>query len=400
LRDTTREDSLEDQLRQTQKMEALGRLAGSIAHDFNNVLAAIMSNVSLLRLKLPDADLGQYLERIERSVDSASQLTRQLLEFSRGAFSSTGPVELNPLVETALLIVERSVEPSITVECHLEDGLPPVQGDAGRLQQVLLNLLLNARDAMPDGGTLTVSTSLVPTPPGLRAGTCEDTSSCIRLTVADTGLGMSPETASRIFEPFFTTKDRTRGTGLGLAVVYGIVRDHGGVIRVQSAPAKGSRFEVFLPPATHETSPGVEPDRPSPKRFATVLVVDDDSDVRGGVCEILAEKGYTVFEASESAEAVSLLREHAADIDLVLLDVTMPGPSGLETMKQLRRVKPAVRVVLSSGYGLGVWRPGRDGAPPDAVLPKPYSVATLLETIRTTLGEAPRGSVEPSPPTD
>ncbi len=393
LHDETNVHRMQQELIKIQRIEGMSQLAGGVAHDFNNVLAAIMSNISLLRLKIQDADQGQYLERIERSVDSASQLTRQLLEFSRGTLSSTGPVELNPLVETALVIVERSIDSSITIECHLEDALPPVQGDAGRLQQVLLNLLLNARDAMPDGGTLTVSTSLVPSPPDLPDESCEGTSSCIRLAVVDTGLGMTPETASRIFEPFFTTKGRSKGTGLGLAVVYGIVRDHGGTIRVQSAPNKGSRFEVLLPPATEDAPPGVEPDESSLNRPPTVLVVDDDSDIRGGVREILTEKGYAVVEASKPAEALSLIRERAEDIDLVLLDMTMPGPSGLETMNKLREVRPDVSVVLSSGFGVGVWKPEFGGKPPDAVLPKPYSITTLLETIATVLNAVPRGEV-------
>jgi len=388
IHDETETRKMREEMVRIQRLESMSDLAGGIAHDFNNILAAIMANASMLELGLEDPEKRVYTERIQASVESASRLTGQLLQFARGSLQKTELVDLNALVDDTLLILERSIDPNITIRRELDPQLPPVEGDPGRLQQILLNLLVNARDALPDGGVITIRTARSGPPadhtdPAIMPGELSS-DPWICLSVSDTGHGMTEATKKRIFEPFFTTKGRTKGTGLGLAVAYGVVRDHGGAIQVESAPGRGATFHVFLP-----TAPGSAPAReespadPVPEAMATILVVDDDEAVRHGLTSMLESAGYRVIQAADGIEAMAVFRKDHATIDAVILDMTMPGPSGIEIMDDLRKVNADIPVVLSTGYIEGGWDLG--SRPPDAFLHKPYGRVLLLKTLTEVL---------------
>lgn len=391
LHDETEAHKMREELVRIQRLESMSDLAGGVAHDFNNILAAIMANASMLELHLEDAEQRVYTERIQASVESASRLTGQLLEFARGSLRKTELVDLSALVNDTLLILERSVDPDIIVHRQLDEDLPPVEGDPGRLQQILLNLLVNARDALAEGGVITIRTARSCPPMDQTGGAIVSgrptASTWIRMTVSDTGCGMDEATRKRIFEPFFTTKGRAKGTGLGLAVAYGVVRDHGGTIRVESAPGHGTTFDVFLPATTDTAAPTAGmASRAHQSRSATVLVVDDDEAVRCGLVAMLTSAGYRAVEAVDGVEALEVFRRDNASIDVVILDMTMPGPSGIETMKSLREVAAGIPIVLSTGYSEGVW--DRETDAPEAFLQKPYGRDLLLTTIEKVLDQA------------
>jgi len=388
LHDETETHRMEEELIRVQRLESMSELAGGIAHDFNNILAAIMANASLLELAAEDGKQRLHTRQIQASVESAARLTRQLLEFARGAPRTTELVDLNELVEDTLLILERSIDPNITVRRHLSQDLPAVEGDPSRLQQILLNLLVNARDALPHGGEIAVATDRAPPAPKPTdpAIVPEELSSrpMVKVSVADNGHGMDEATRKRIFEPFFTTKERGKGTGLGLAVAYGVVRDHGGVLRVDSKPGEGSTFTVLLPSVT-----GKAPARRSSGAgqakggTATVLVVDDDADVRQGLTAMLESSGYHTLEAKDGLVALQILRQERHGVEAVILDMSMPGPNGVETMKAIRELDPTLRIILSTGFS----EEGRgdDANPPDAYLDKPYGLESLLTTLEEVL---------------
>jgi len=385
LHDETDKVRLQEELIRSQRLESMSDLAGGIAHDFNNILAAIMANASLLELKLDAPELTPYIEGIQTSVESAARLTSQLLQFARGSLRRTELVDLNALVEGTLLMLERTLDPNIIVGRKLAKELPPVEGDPGRLQQILLNLLINARDALGDGGQITVETAPSPPPEDLidpSAGGVPG--EWVRITVADTGHGMDEATQKRIFEPFFTTKGRTKGTGLGLAVAYGVVRDHGGALRVDSAPGTGAAFHVFLPAASGDAAAAWNAASPEIREaHGTILVVDDDEAVRRGLAAMLDSAGYRIIEAADGLQALEIFGRDHELIDAILLDMTMPGPDGIETMARLRGISQGIPIVLSSGYSEGGW--DRESRPPDAFLQKPYDLEELLTTVQEVL---------------
>ncbi len=387
LHDETDKLKLQDELVRAQRLESMSDLAGGIAHDFNNILAAIMANASLLELKVNAPELEPYIEGIQTSVESAARLTSQLLQFARGSLQKTELVDLNALIDGTLLMLERTIDPNITVGRRLAEDLPPVEGDPGRLQQILLNLLINARDALPEGGSIIVETARSTRPEDLldpAAGA--ESREWARITVSDTGHGMDEATRKRIFEPFFTTKGRTKGTGLGLAVAYGVIRDHGGAIRVDSAPGRGTTFQVFLPAASGTVAAGSkEPSGAIQECAATILVVDDDEAVRHGLTAMLDSAGYRWVEAADGLEAVEIFQGEHRSIDAVILDMTMPGPNGIETMKRLRDIAPEIPIILSTGYSEGGW--DRETRPPDAFLHKPYGRKLLLTTLQKLLDD-------------
>ncbi len=352
--DITHEIQLEEQLRQSQKMEAIGQLAGGVAHDFNNLLTAINGYSSLALQKIEENHpLRNYLEEIKKAGDRAANLTRQLLAFGRKQILQPLPINLNDVVGDMNKMLRRLIGEDIVLSARLDSSLKRIQADPGQIEQVLVNLVVNARDAMPQGGTLTIETAMVDFDEeyaGKRLGTRPG--SYVMLAVSDTGTGMDEQTQARIFDPFFTTKDKGKGTGLGLSTVYGIVKQSGGNIWVYSEPGRGTTFKVYLPPIE---SAGIQAEKakvevPIPRGSETVLLVEDEDVVRGLTRQILEQAGYEVVESARGKEAIRLYTESDRSIDLLLTDVVMPETSGKEVADQLTALKPGLKVLFMSGY--------------------------------------------------
>ncbi len=391
LRDVTERRRAEETLRRTeerflhaQKMEAIGRLAGGVAHDFNNIMSIISNYASLLRADLPPgaADAAAALDEITRAAARATRLTRQLLTFSYRHATRVGAVDLNAVVADVEKLLRRLLGEDVELVVHAHPGAAHVRGDAGQVEQVLMNLAVNARDAMPEGGRLTVETREPEAPPGAAP------SPFVELTVSDTGLGMDAETRSHVFEPFFTTKEAGRGTGLGLATVYGIVTGFGGDIQVESEPGRGTTFRIFLPRAegpsrAASTAPGAAAEVPGGAE--TILLAEDDDAVRELTRGILRRYGYRVMAARNAGEALLLAEQHAGPIHLLLTDVVMPYLSGPELVQRLAPLRPGMRVVYMSGYTAGhIGR--RDSVLPGEVLvTKPFTVEELARAVRGAL---------------
>ncbi|MFT5432116.1 MAG: two-component system cell cycle sensor histidine kinase/response regulator CckA, partial [Myxococcota bacterium] len=385
LRDVTEQRALEMQLVQAQKMESLGLLAGGIAHDFNNILCGILGYASLLTVRLQaDEKSRRQLQTIEQSARRAQDLTSQLLGFARGGKYNPTAVQIGDVLTESLALLDRLIGQHIEIRTRLQPGLPTVEGDATQLQQVVMNLCLNARDAMPDGGTLTIETSLCDSATLATAhGPIWRPGPFVRLMIRDTGIGMTKETVHRVFDPFFTTKEKGKGTGLGLALVYGVIKNHGGCVDVQSTPGGGASFQCYLPasdalPAALDTPVAVPA---VGRRSGCILVVDDDQVVRSLVRDILEPHGYRVLLAEDGLAAVELFGVRHAEIDLVILDMLMPRMDGLQAYFAMRDIDPALRVVLCTGYSQD-HRAGellRTGAV--GFLRKPYDPAELLAAV-------------------
>ena len=345
---------LEQQLRQSQKMEAIGQLAGGVAHDFNNLLTAINGYSSLaLQRAEPDERLHSYLEEIKKAGERAANLTRQLLAFGRKQMLKPVPLNLNDVVSEMSKMLRRLIGEDIFFEARFDSELKQIRADPGQIEQVLVNLVVNSRDAMPQGGTLKIETAnfaidheFASRHLGLSTG------NYVVLTVSDNGCGMDEKTKARIFEPFFTTKEKGRGTGLGLSTVYGIVTQSGGNIWVYSEPGEGTVFKVFLPQFQPENEAPVKApvDMVVPRGSETILLVEDEDVVRGLARQILEQAGYNVLDARGGEEAIRLCRERRGPIDLLLTDVVMPETSGKEVAERLTRLRPMTRVLYMSGY--------------------------------------------------
>jgi PAS domain S-box-containing protein len=349
-RDVTAQERMQEELRQAHKMEAVGRLAGGIAHDFNNLLTVVLGNLELVRTGAASGpDAHELLLATERAARQAADLTKQMLGFARRQPQRPARVDLNALARESIGLLRRTIDPRITVRFEPAEILYPVAADPVQLQQVLMNLCLNARDAMPDGGTLTVRTENVAPPDG-----GPDRRDFVKLSVADTGAGMSADVRAKIFDPFFTTKEVGKGTGLGLAVVYGVATAHGGSVDVWSAPGAGSRFDVLLPraPATDELTGGAAAIAPVAPRGAgeTVLVADDEPAVRDLARAGLELAGFRVLLATDGVEAVEAFRAARDTVRAVVLDVGMPRMSGRQAFDAIRALDPAARVLFASGY--------------------------------------------------
>ncbi len=387
--DVTERQALESQLRQAQKLEGIGRLAGGIAHDFNNLLTAINGYAEMLLKATPEDDPRHRMAReIHRAGRRAASLTGQLLAFSRRQVLEPRALDLNEVVEDMEEMLRRLIGEDIRLRCVLEPGLGRIRADRGQVEQVILNLVLNARDAMPGGGDLTLATGSREIPDPAAAGVPRiEPGSYARLEVRDTGTGMDEKTLEHLFEPFFTTKGPDRGTGLGLSTVYGIVRQSGGGIRVRSRPGRGTTFTVYLPLAG-EPAAAPPPSR-SPAEAgaadATVLVVEDEEAVRELAQEILAGEGYTVLTAGSAEEAYRICERHRGPIHALLSDVILPGPSGPEIADELRRRIPGLAVLFMSGYtGDAIVRKGvRE--PETSLLAKPFAADELVTRIREVL---------------
>jgi two-component system cell cycle sensor histidine kinase/response regulator CckA len=365
LIDVTARKELEEQLRQSQKMEAVGRLAGGIAHDFNNLLTAIKGYGEFLLADLPEnAGTHRDAQEIVAAADRAATLTRQLLAFSRRQTLAPQALYLNTVVKELEGLLRRLIGEQVELVVELGEEVLPVRADRGQLEQVVMNLAVNARDAMPDGGRLTIATQS-------RHGSVE-------LAVRDSGVGMAAEVRSHLFEPFFTTKEPGKGTGLGLATVYGIVEQSGGTIEVESAPGRGSTFTIVLP-AIAETLRAPEPAPVPPLASAgRVLLVEDEDLVRALVREVLERGGYDVLEAADAGEAIELAHS-ADDIDLLVTDLVLPGMSGSVLAERMARERPALRVLYTSGY-VDVSQDAAD------VLEKPFTPEDLLRKVGELLG--------------
>jgi PAS domain S-box-containing protein len=392
--DVTGRLRMEEQLQQAQKMEGIGRLAGGIAHDFNNLLTVIAGYSGLLEEKLSRDDPRlDYARQISRASEQAASLTKQLLTFSRKQIIKPKPLDLNELVAGMKQMLQRLVGEDVEVITALPPSLGMVRADADQMCQILINLAANARDAMPDGGSLCIRTADVEPGECPAAGDVEAfTGPAVLLTVSDTGVGMSYETRQNIFEPFFTTKERGRGTGLGLCTVYGIVKQNSGYIDVQSEPGKGAAFSIFLPrieerPAIRE---GDESTAARVRGSDTILVVEDHEGVRGLIVGTLELCGFEILEASDGRDALRKAEQHAGTIDLLLTDVIMPGMNGKETAARLVALRPGIKVLFISGYSgeliahRGVLDAGVD------YLPKPFTPDALAAKVREMLGPGNR----------
>jgi len=393
--DVSVEVQLGAQLRQSQKMEAVGQLAGGIAHDFNNLLAVMRGNTELALMMCPQlsAETRECLSQVVAAAERASNLTRQLLAFGRKQVMESRPVNLNVLVGNIAKMLKRIIGEDILLQCNHCPQLPFVQADPGMLEQVLVNLVVNARDAMPGGGQLTISTEVAQLDAAYASAHAEARAGCfVRLSVADSGTGIAPDVLPRIFEPFFTTKEVGRGSGLGLAMVYGIVKQHQGWIEVASEPGAGSVFRIFLPDAriSAPVSTGPLVESKPPGGTEAILLVEDDETVRSFMCRLLGRHGYLVHQAASGREALERWHDGAGEAKLLLTDVIMPGGiTGFELASQLRAQRPALRVIVMSGYnGDGAaGHAGFDKAAGIRFLQKPCAARELLLAIRQALDQ-------------
>jgi PAS domain S-box-containing protein len=384
-RDVTERIQLEDQLRQAQKMEAVGQLAGGLAHDFNNLLHVVSVLTETILFSLDGEDARRKdLEKVQFAVDRGQNITRQLLAISRRSVLQPSLLDVNDSIRTLLRLLEPVLGKTIQVRFLPGEGLSPVYADPAMLEQVLLNLCLNARDAMPEGGEIAIASAGAPAPRGLPVPEDADPQfPYVALSVSDTGSGIPAEMQARIFEPFFTTKKPGKGTGLGLSTAYGIVKQHNGLIAVESTPGKGSTFRVYLP--TVRPDAAVQPPAEPLPSDAVLLVADDDEFARRLAAEVLGAVGYRVVTCEDGLQAWEVFQQSPQPVALAVLDMVMPGLDGLEVARRIRQSSPATRIVLCSGYGaesLDIDQIRRHGL---LLLPKPYSGETLVEKVRDAL---------------
>jgi len=389
--DITEQRQLEEQLRQSQKMEAIGQLAGGVAHDFNNLLMVIQGNASLaLITELPPAEVKAIFQDIVAATERAAALTGQLLAFSRRQPMQPRDLEMNTIVNEASRMFGRLIGEDITLETQLATEATPVHADAGMIEQVLLNLAVNARDAMPHGGRLTLRTrSVTPQELPVNLASRVDGEAFIRVDVSDTGRGIPTDCLPHIFEPFFTTKEVGKGTGLGLATAFGIAQQHGGWLTVESESGKGATFSLFLPRramAARVESSAAKPTVANQRGNETVFIVEDDATVRAVVVHVLKQNGYRIHEALNGQTALELWEQCGHETDILITDMVMPGGvTGHELAQQLLAKKPSLKVIYTSGYSAEVFR--GDFVLPQGVdfLRKPYRAEDLLAAIRAAL---------------
>ncbi len=389
--DITSRRGLEEQLRRVQKMEAVGQLAGGIAHDFNNLLTIIHGHVELLSQRLqPGSAEARDVGAIKQAADRAAAITRQLLAFGRKQVLQPRALDLRAVVAEIATLLRHLVGATVELQLELAHGPTWVRADESQIEQVVLNLVVNARDAMPDGGKITLSVDRYSADAqAVRPRLGMPQGNYVRITVRDTGVGMNAETQARIFEPFFTTKALGKGTGLGLATVYGVVKQSGGWIWVDSAPGAGTTFEILFPevsPAT-ETPSVVKPSIRSVRGHETVLLVDDEEDVRTVLCDSLAAQGYNVLSAGSGQEALAVASKHAGKIDVLITDTIMPGMDGPKLAKALREARPETKVLYISGYTEDASLFGSGLLRSEAFLQKPFPLDSLSQKVRALVSE-------------
>ena len=400
VKDTTEQKRLELQFAQAQKMQAIGQLAGGIAHDFNNILTAIIGFCDLLTVRhnAGDASFSDIMQ-IKQNANRAANLVRQLLAFSRKQTLRPSVIDVTDALAELHNLLRRLIGENIELKIQHGRHLGAVKVDQGQLEQVIINLAVNARDAMPGGGTLSITTSRIEAPEVANLGhEIMPSGDYVAIEVRDTGQGIPKENLQKIFEPFFTTKEVGRGTGLGLSTVYGIVKQTGGFIFAQSEPGEGAAFTIYLP--VHVPSPDERP--PVLERKSedvadlwgrgTILLVEDEDPVRTFATRALGKKGYTVLDAASGEAALDLVRRHDGPIDLVVSDVVMPNMDGPTLVQEIRKLMPTVKVIFISGYAQDGFRDQlADGS--YGFLPKPFSLSQLAEAVKSALvgdGEDPR----------
>ncbi|UCF06809.1 MAG: response regulator [bacterium] len=390
LIDNSEKKHLQRLLLHSQRMEIVSEMAGGIAHDFNNLLEGILGYTSFMMNLIDEShELRSYLEIIERSAKKAANLTDRLLTFSGGKSGEEATVNCNGLLSEVAKLIDRTIDKRIVIELNLDRNLQPVKGSSGQLEQAFLNVCLNARDAMPTGGKLLVSSENV-----VIDETCPRMSwkmksgNYVKLSITDTGVGMDEETKGRIFEPFFTTKERDEGTGLGLNVVYGIIDRHGGFVNVYSEKEKGTVVNIYLPaqmaevePVAHEEAKAEIP-RGEQER---VLIIDDEQIVRDLARKMLIRLGYRTLTAADAREGEQIFRRNKDEVDLILLDIIMPGASGWDLMRTIRDIKPGVKVLLTSGYNKAAIDEGLFEDERVGFIQKPYSIGDLAREVRAIL---------------
>lgn len=384
-RDITEKKAIQEQLIQSQKMESIGALAGGIAHNFNNLLTAILGYAELLQEYSDlDAESKQKVNNIESSARKAGVLISKLLSFSRKERFELLPLNLNDVINDSVKLLEGVLDKRIGLKTKLSEGIPTIEGDPNQLEQVIMNFMVNARDAMPDGGLITITTSMIE----VRKGTPDIPAYImpgryVLLTISDTGCGIPNEIINRIFDPFFTTKEKGKGTGLGLATVYGIINNHKGYTTVQSEIDKGSTFEVFLPVSDKAAFKAIKPKLFSVAGHENILLVDDEEEVLNFIKDILETHGYNVIPASNPLVAVDIFKNFAADIHLVITDIIMPLMEGKELIQNLKTIKPDIKIIAVSGYSDEVIT--KDKMMIDEFIGKPFEVYKMLSTVRRLL---------------
>jgi PAS domain S-box-containing protein len=386
---------LEAQLQQSQKMEAVGTLAGGIAHDFNNILSGVLGYASLMRkLVAPGSQLAHYVDMIEKSAERGATLAGQLLAFSRKGKRFVQNVDVHQLTDDVVEILKRTLDRKITVVARKGAGECTIEGDPGQMQQVLMNLCINAKDAMPEGGRLSITTDVIEIDAnssriykGLLPG------SFLQIAVEDTGEGISRQVMERLFEPFFTTKEEGKGTGLGLSMVYGAVKNHGGIVKVYSEPGVGSVFKVLLP---LKHSPSTEAESATKRIMThgtgTILVIDDEEIMQQLLSEMLQEMGFAVLSARDGLEGLEIYRNKWREVSLVIVDMVMPRLSGRETFLAMKEINPSIKAILSTGFS-------KDGEVRETLergvagfIQKPFKADELSDVIASVLAqEAPVG---------
>jgi signal transduction histidine kinase/CheY-like chemotaxis protein len=389
-------ESAHEQLRQAQKMEAVGQLTGGIAHDFNNLLAGIVANIEMMQIRISQgrtSDLNRYIVSAMSSTDRAAALTHRLLAFSRRQTLDPKPTDINRLVSSIEDLIRRSVGPGIQVNTILSDGLWSTMCDSHQLENAVLNLAINARDAMPDGGKLSIETSntdLVDSPEKTDPDAAQQ--KYVTISVTDTGTGMSPEVLARAFDPFFTTKPLGQGTGLGLSMVYGFVKQSGGYIRIDSEPGRGTTVRLYMPRhAGAEAMKTLENNVPNAPRAATretVLLVDDEAPIRMLATEMLAELGYSVLAAEDGPQALRILRS-SKQIDLLISDVGLPnGMNGRQLADAARTMRPDLRVLFITGYAQAASIGAEQLAPGMELMTKPFKLDVFATKVAAMMGVA------------
>jgi nitrogen-specific signal transduction histidine kinase len=387
--DITERTRTEQQMLRAQRLESLGTLAGGIAHDLNNTLAPILLATELLTTRDITSDQRELLGTIQASARRSADLVEQVLLFARGVEGNRVPIDVGTLLHDVQIIVKDTFPRNVRLITEVPEGLATVLGDSTQLQQVVLNLAVNARDAMPDGGELTIMADPVTLDAQYAASHPEALpDDYVRIVVADTGIGMTQETQDRLFEPFFTTKAPGVGTGLGLPTSAAIVRSHGGFMQVYSELDAGTRFHVYLPVTTEPVAGPVEPPAASAAPRGNgelILVVDDEDHVRAMTRQTLSSHGYEVLEAANGAEAISVYAEHREQVDLVMTDMMMPIMDGPATIRALLRLDPGLRIVGASGLHTSGATAQAQAAGVEHFLPKPFNSVQLLEIIADAL---------------
>lgn len=389
LADVSERKQLEEQFRQSQKLEAVGRLAGGVAHDFNNLLTVIMGYVEMLLAEpAPNQEFADYAHEIQSAADRAGALTAQLLAFSRRQIAQPRVLNLNEIVERSLKLLGRVIGEDISIKTHLDPSLGQIRADSTHIDQALMNLVVNARDAMPRGGTVTIETGnimLDESYAGRHIGV--EPGPYAMLAVSDNGIGMTAEIRERIFEPFFTTKESGKGTGLGLSIVYGVVKQNNGDILVYSEPGQGTSFKLYFPLVEAPADLTSAERRGVHLRGAeTVLLVEDEERIRKLVVTMLTRQGYRVLEADGPTAALELVKNRATAVDLLLTDIVMPEMNGFDLAKAARAIRPNVKMLYMSGYTDHRVSDGWVLDPDTPFLQKPFTASALAQKVREALG--------------